>query len=133
MLLFMWLKNSKPVRSTLHLLFLLLYSGINHLSRLFLLNKEILFYQRVLNIVYLSDYFFYFQQISNTLVNKCAAPNCKRDYECIHHLSKKTETLYFPMKKPDLNKQWIHFINGINLGPTPLVSFTLRITRKNVI
>ena len=48
------------------------------------------------------------------MVNKCTAPKCKTGNESIDDQSKKTATLHFPIKKPDLNKKWISFVIRIN-------------------
>ena len=52
------------------------------------------------------------------MVNKCAAPKRKTGYQGIDKQSWKFATFYFPIKKADLIKQWIRFMNRINWEPT---------------
>lgn len=43
-------------------------------------------------------FLFYFQQISHTMANKCAAPKCKTGFESIDHQSRKTADSIFPLR-----------------------------------
>lgn len=76
-------------------------------------------------------FFFYFQHISNKMMNKCLAPKCKNGYMKIELQSKKNATFHLPIKKPHLNKQWIHFTNQINWNINNILCFVSFIL-KNV-
>ena len=46
-------------------------------------------------------FFFYFQYISYTVVNKCTTPTRKTGHESTNLKSKKIATFHFPIKNPD--------------------------------
>ena len=50
------------------------------------------------------------------MVNKCAAPSCRSGY--VKNGTKKITTFHFPLKKIELNKLWIRFVNRQNWSPT---------------
>ena len=58
-----------------------------------------------------------------SLVNKFDAPKRKTGYQSIDHRFRKKTIFHFPIKKADLNKQWIRFANRINWESTQHLSF----------
>ena len=45
------------------------------------------------------------------MVNKCAAPKCQTGYTSS---TRKLSSFHFPLKKEELNKKWIRFVNKID-------------------
>ena len=58
-----------------------------------------------------------------SLVNKFDAPKRKTGYQSIDYRFRKKTIFHFPIKKADLNKQWIRFANRINWESTQHLSF----------
>ena len=50
------------------------------------------------------------------MVSKCAAPGCRIRYECL--LEHQLTTFHFLLKKIELNKQWVRFVNRKDWEPT---------------
>ena len=50
------------------------------------------------------------------MVNKCAAPKCRTGYECVR--KNQLATFSFPLKKIELNTQWVGLFSRKNWKPT---------------
>ena len=48
------------------------------------------------------------------MVNKCAAPKCQTGYTSS---TRKLSSFHFPLKKEELNKKWIRFVNRSDWVP----------------
>lgn len=49
------------------------------------------------------------------MVNKCSAPECRTGYASVNT---QLATFHFPLKKIELNRQWIRFVNRTDWEPT---------------